>query len=137
MSENLAIIDTCFLEKLSSEGKELGTVISLLDDMDYIPVVHPYVAEQEMSLRGYMKKMIENGTLRKIEYSEFLKDKNDKEYYKQLFFQLHTEFADRLNASGGIKHVEYLDHSGFDIFSQHRSGSSVGDVHMMLMALFM
>ena len=49
MRKTEVIVDTCFLQKLSSEGKAIDNVKRILAELEYIPVVHPYIYEHELS----------------------------------------------------------------------------------------
>ena len=46
MSKKEAIVDTCFFNKLSNDGKKIEAFKKVLVDLDYKPVVHPYIAEK-------------------------------------------------------------------------------------------
>ena len=45
MEKTEVIVDTCFLQKLSSEGKVIDNIKRVLAELEYIPVVHPYIYE--------------------------------------------------------------------------------------------
>ena len=56
MEKTKVIVDTCFLHKLSSEGKAVENLKMVLAELEYIPVVHPYIYEQmECCLVGQTK----------------------------------------------------------------------------------
>ena len=100
MGKTEVIVDTCFLQKLSSEGKAIDNIKKVLTELEYIPVVHPYIYEHELSLHSYFVRLVEEGYIRVIQYNEFQKDATS-------------------------------------IYNTHKQGSSMGDVHMILMASYL
>lgn len=54
MKKTEAIVDTCFLQKLSSEGKKPENIKTILSQLDFVPVAHPYIIEHELSLKSYI-----------------------------------------------------------------------------------
>jgi hypothetical protein len=138
MANNEAIVDTCFIQKLSSGGDKVENIKLVLDELGYNPVVHPYIAEHELSLYSYSDNLVKTGYIRKIDYNEFLRDDYDKSLYEGYFKVVYEDMHSYLEASGGPKQVEKIDFEhGFDIYNSHRQGSSFGDVHMILMAAFL
>ena len=84
------------------------------------------------------KEGIEKGVLKVLPYEAFITDDATKKYYEGLFFQIYEDFRNRLIAvnSPKAKKLIELDESA-DIFQIRMSGSSVGDVHIILLAIFM
>lgn len=68
----------------------------MLTDLDYKPVVHPYIAEKELDMFPHFNKLVEEGFIRKAEYSEFIEDEYDKELYEQYFGELYEEMREYL-----------------------------------------
>lgn len=133
-----AIVDTCFLQKLSSEGKNADNIKSVLAELNYKPVAHPYICRHELELNSYSKLLVDSGYIRKIEYSEFIGDSFSKQLYEDYFINIYEEMRLLLEAKGGPKQLEKLKlHSIQDIYDTHKQGSSMGDVHMILMAAFL
>ena len=66
MAKNEAIIDTCFIEKITSGGSKVENIKLVLEELEYKPVVHPYVAKHELSLQSYSNDLIETGYIRKL-----------------------------------------------------------------------
>ena len=58
MGKREVIVDTCFLEKMSTDGKNPENVKTILEELEYTPVAHPYMVEYEFSLCSYMQKMV-------------------------------------------------------------------------------
>ena len=138
MGKTEVIVDTCFLQKLSSEGKRIDNIKRVLDELEYIPVVHPYIFQHELSLHSYFKRLVEEGYLRVIQYNEFLKDASDKQSYEAYYETLYEDMRLALKALGGSKQIEKLSlHKGQTIYSMHKQGGSMGDVHMILMASYL
>ena len=138
MSKKEAIVDTCFFNKLSNNGKNIEAFKKVLVDLKYKPVVHPYIAEKELDVFPHFNKLIEEGFIRKAEYSEFIEDEDDAELYEQYFPELYEEMREYLEIKGSKKRIENLAiPKGQTIYTYRRAGMSLGDVHMILMAFFM
>lgn len=127
-----------FFNKLSNDGKNIEAFKKVLVDLDYKPVVHPYIAEKELDVFPHFNKLVEEGFIRKAEYSEFIEDKDDAELYEQYFPELYEEMRAYLEIKGSKKQIEKLAiPNGQTIYTYRRAGMSLGDVHMILMAFFM
>ncbi|HJC90458.1 MAG TPA: hypothetical protein H9695_05730 [Candidatus Mediterraneibacter excrementigallinarum] len=138
MSKKEAIVDTCFFNKLSNNGKNIEVFKKVLVDLDYKPVVHPYIAEKELDVFPHFNKLVEEGFIRKAEYNEFIEDEDDAELYEQYFQELYEEMREYLEIKGAQKRIEKLAiPKGQTIYTYRRAGMSLGDVHMILMAFFM
>ncbi len=138
MSKKEVLVDTCFFNKLSNNGKNIETFKKVLVDLDYKPVVHPYIAEKELDVFPYFTKLLEEGFIRKAEYSEFIEDEDDAELYEQYFSQLYEEMREYLEIKESKKQIEkFVIPKGQTIYTYRRAGMSLGDVHMILMAFFM
>lgn len=138
MSKKEAIVDTCFFNKLSNDGKNIEAFKKVLVDLDYKPVVHPYIAEKELDVFPHFNKLVEEGFIRKAEYSEFIEDEDDAELYEQYFPELYEEMREYLEIKGSKKQIEKLViPKGQTIYTYRRAGMSLGDVHMILMAFFL
>ena len=138
MEKQRAIVDTCFLQKITANGSCPGNIQLLLDNLEYSPVAHKYVMEQELSLHGYLKKLIDDGYIMTIDYDEFIGDALSKQVYETQFVDIYNEMRKFLQSQGGPKQMPELKiPKGSDIYTYHMQGSSMGDVHMILMASFM
>ena len=138
MSKKEAIVDTCFFNKLSNDGKSIEIFKKVLVDLDYKPDVHPYIAEKEINVFPHFNKKVEEGFIRKAEYSEFIEDEDDAELYEQYFYELYEEMREYLEIKGSKKKIEKLViPKGQTIYTYRRASMSLGDVHMILMAFFM
>ncbi len=138
MGKTEVIVDTCFLQKLSSEGKAIDNIKKVLAELEYIPVVHPYIYEHELALHSYFVRLVEDGYIRVIGYNEFQKDAVDKQTYEAYYDVLYEEMRLTLEAMNSPKQVEKLClQKGQTIYNTHKQGSSMGDVHMILMASYL
>lgn len=138
MNKKEAIVDTCFFNKLSNEGKNIEAFKKVLSDLEFKPVVHPYISENELSMFPYFNKLVHDGFIRIAEYNEFIVDEDDRELYEQYFFDLYDEMKKYLEIKGGKKQLEELVMpKGQTIFTYRKAGNSLGDVHIILMAFFM
>ena len=123
---------------MSNNGKNIEAFKKVLVDLEYKPVVHPYIAEKELDVFPQFNKLIEEGFIRKAEYSEFIEDEDDAELYEQYFPELYEEMREYLEIKGSKKRIEKLAiPKGQTIYTYSRAGMSLGDVHMILMAFFM
>lgn len=137
MNKKEAIVDTCFLLKLSKEGSKISNIKTILDEMEYVPVIHPYVCDNEI-LNDGIKKLINEGYIRKINYDEFLPTEDDKKLYTDYYKQVYETMRQKLEAVKSSKTPRKLElKEGQTIFNIRYSGNSLGDVHMILMASFM
>lgn len=137
MAKTEVIVDTCFLQKLSSEGKVTDNIKKVLAELGYSPVVHPYVYTHELSLFSYYEQLVREGYIRVISYDEFQKDPSDKESYEAYYHVLYEDLRLALKASG-CKQIDKLClHKSQTIYNTHKQGSSMGDVHMILMASYL
>lgn len=138
MEKQRAIVDTCFLQKISAKGNYPENIRIILDSLEYIPVAHKYVVEQELTLHGYLKKYIDDGYIETIEYKEFIGDTLSKQVYETQFVDIYNEMRSYLKSKGGSKQMPELRiPKGADIYTHHMQGSSMGDIHMILMASFL
>lgn len=138
MGKKEAIVDTFFFNKLSNDGKNIDGFKKVLEDLEFKPVVHPYIAEKELDVFPYFNKLVEEGFIRKAEYSEFIEDEDDAELYEQYFPELYEEMRKYLEIKGGKKQIEKLMiPKGQTIYTYRRAGMSLGDIHIILMAFFM
>ena len=138
MGKTEVIVDTCFLQKLSSEGKAIDNIKKVLAELEYIPVVHPYIYEHELALYSYFVRLVEDGYIKVMSYNEFQKDAIDKQTYEAYYDVLYEEMRLILEAINSPKQVEKLClQKGQTIYNTHKQGSSMGDVHMILMASYL
>ena len=109
MEKTEVIVDTCFLQKLSSEGKVIDNIKRVLDELEYIPVVHPYIYEHELSLHSYFVSLVEDGYIKVMGYDEFQKDAIDKQTYEAYYDVLYEEMRLTLEASSiTVKEIEAI-----------------------------
>ena len=137
MHKKEVLVDTAFLEKLSCNGKKLDIFRKVLSDLEYKPVVHPYIATNELDMYSFFDVLVGEGFVRVANYNEFLADEEDKDLYASYFIDIHNKLREHLEAAGGKKQLEELVlPAGQDVFSYRKAAMSLGDVHMILMAFF-
>ncbi len=137
MGNTEVIVDTCFLSKISKDYNNIDNIKLILDELGFKPVLHPYVYENEIH-DSKIEKLIKSGFIRVASYDEIFEDAYDKKLYEGYFNVLYKDLFDILEAGSSQKNVNmYPALSGIDIYNNHRQGSSLGDVHMILMALFL
>jgi len=138
MEKTKAVIDTCFLKKISSDGKHVDNLKKVLEELDYKPVVHPYCAEHELKLVDAYKSLIEEGYIEVIPYSEFIPTPTHEKLYKKQFEELFKELKKYIDSKKhSKKSMPNFDFAKDDIFSSHKVGSSLADVHTVLMAYYL
>lgn len=138
MSKTEVLVDTVFFNKLSNEGKNVDDFKTVLDRLEYKPIVHPYVADNELDVYGYFERLRTEGYARVADYSEFLKDEADRTLYEFYFIDLYDKLRIALEKKGGKKQIgKLVIPENQTVFTMRKSGMSLGDVHMILMALFM
>ena len=137
MNKKEVLVDTVFLEKLSCNGKNLDTFKKVLSDLNFQPVVHPYIAANELDMHSYFDKLVAEGFVRVANYNEFLCDEEDEVLYESYFVEIHDTLREYLEAKGGKKQLERLVlPDGQTVFTYRKASMSLGDVHMVLMAFF-
>lgn len=138
MVKQKAIVDTCFLLKIADQGQHPDNIKKLLDNTNYLTVAHRYVVDQEFGLHSFIKRLIAEKYITTIEYEDFLKNDFSWLLYETQFFSIYNEMLEYMQKSGGRKQMPNLKIStGKTICMHHISGSSMGEVHMILMASFM
>lgn len=126
------------MQKIANDGRSPENIKRVLEELDYIPVVNKYIAEHELSLSRYLDDLVNSGFIKTVEYDDYIKDETDKLIYTDHFEKIYNELWEFLMIQGGPKQMPELTlPKGEDIFSSHKSGSSMGDVHMVLMAAYL
>lgn len=135
MSKPEALVDTCFLHKFSKEGKNPELLKKILENLEFSPVVHPYIWEHELEMSSYIEKLRQTEMLRIASYDEFLKDQDDRELYTEHFHVLYKGLDEYYKATKAKKRVEKIPEK-CDIFKYRKAKTSIGDVHVVLMASY-
>ena len=138
MAKREALVDTCFFQKLTNDGKNLETFKKVLTDLDFVPVVHPYIAQHELDMFPYFNQLVQEGEVRVAKYTEFLKDAEDTALYEWYFLDLYDEMKKYLETMNSLKQLpKLLLPKGQTIFTYRHAGISLGDIHIVLMAFFL
>lgn len=61
MHKKEVLVDTAFLGKLSCDGKNIETFKKVLSDLKFKPVVHPYIAANELDMYSYFDSLVAEG----------------------------------------------------------------------------
>ena len=136
MSKPEALVDTCFLQKFSKDGKNVEMLKKILENLDFQPVIHPYIWENELKMFSYMEKLREERWFRIASYDEFLFDEDDTELYEQQFLELYVLLGEYYEMIDSKKRVAALPNN-CNIFKVRKAGTSIGDVHVILMAAYL
>ena len=135
MSKPEALVDTCFLQKISKGGNNVEMLKKILENLDFQPVIHPYIWENELEMFSYMEKLREEGWFRIASYDEFLFDEDDINLYEQQFLELYVLLGEYYEMMNSKKQVTSLP-DDCNIFKIRKAGTSIGDVHVILMAAY-
>lgn len=82
MSKKEVVLDCDFLSSLL-ENTSIDFFKQVMDELDVSPVVHSYVADEELEYCSEAQDLIKEGYIRKIEYSEYLHSDLQREQYNQ------------------------------------------------------
>lgn len=94
MQKTQAVMDSDFLQGILQNGSaELFK--QLMDEIEVTPVVHPYVADVELQYCEDAQKLIKEGCIKKIEYSEFLLTDADKMVYNMQVWDILDEISEK------------------------------------------
>lgn len=138
MEKQKALVDADFFNKLAKLEKNGKTIKKILDTLDFIPVVHPYTADYELDVNDTFQRLLAEGYIQRIEYTHYLSDDIDKQYYETYFEIFHEELRKYLEKAKPWKVIEKLIlPKGRSILDYHKAGMSLGDVHLILTAYFM
>ena len=133
-----AILDTCFLEKFNRDGQIDESFQRLMKDAGFDLIIHPYVYKHELSMFSYVDKLISDGVFRVADYNDFITDDVFKVYYSKLYINVYNEFyeIEKIENPNKAENMHVLN-DDVDVFEERYAKSSMGDVHMIMMAVFM
>lgn len=94
MQKTQAVMDSDFLQGILQNGS-VELFKQLMDELGVIPVIHPYVADVELQYCEDAQKLIEEGYVKKIEYSEFLFSDADRMVYNKQVWDLLDEISEK------------------------------------------
>lgn len=123
-NEQRIVLDTDFINLITKyrDGDAENLFCRIFHALDKIPVIHPYVAENELMHNKLAQKIISDGNLIRIPYTDFLPKSTPLEIlYK-------NQFSDLYKIISGEKLPNNIN-----IFKRH-AGMSFGEIHSILMA---
>jgi len=132
-----AIVDSCFLSRFKKGTDLEKDFFTLIKEGDFDLCIHPYIYENELDMFPYVDELISKDIFHVMAYESFLRTDSYKEFYKGIFIEIYNEFADRMEVINPRKaaYMKRLDDS-IDIFTYRSMKSSLGDVHLIMLALF-
>lgn len=132
-----AIIDSCFINKFKDGTDLVDDFFKLMRELNIELFMHPYIAEYELDMFPYIDKLIEQGVFSVISYEVFLPNELYKTMYQSLYIEIYNEFVDRMELINPRKAelMKKLD-ADTNVFRTRYSKSSMGDVHMIMLALY-
>lgn len=73
MQKTQAVMDSDFLQGILHNGS-LDLFRQLMDEMNVIPVIHPYVADVELQYCEEAQKLIKDGFIKRMEYGDVFRE---------------------------------------------------------------
>jgi len=133
-----AILDMCFLNKFNRNGQIDDSFQKLIFDSDFDLIVHPYVYRHELSMFSYVDKLISDGIIKVAEYEDFISNDVFRRYYSKLYIEIYNDFfeIEKIDNPKKAEKMHSLD-DDTDVFEERYAKSSMGDVHIIMMAIFM
>lgn len=126
MARTRAVLDADFINKINEihQADKERLFEKLMNELDCLPVVHPYVMEHELFGCELAASMRGKGALCCMSYDTFMPAER-KDRYEQRFRELYRQMTLQENGREAEAHD--------DIFARH-AGCSYGEVHSVLMA---
>lgn len=90
IAKNAVAVDADFF--LSVTHLDQGEFFKqMMDEMQVVPVMHPYVAEVELALSEPAKQLLTDGYIQKLSYDEFLKNESERKKYQEDVWMLFVK----------------------------------------------
>lgn len=126
MAKTRAVLDADFINKINEirQADKERLFEKLMDELDCLPFVHPYVMEHELFGCELAASMRGKGALCCMNYDVFM-PAGKKARYEQRFRDLYRQMTLQENGWEAEAHD--------DIFARH-AGCSYGEIHSVLMA---
>lgn len=122
MHMDKAVIDADFFIKMTAYDVEGMLFLQLMEDLEFQPVMHRYVAEIELGKSETAKQLIEEQKIQVVDYSDYILSQDD---YTDYFLQAY-EIMNRFD----FPEKE-------DIFTYHAVDESLGEIRSIYMAKMM
>jgi hypothetical protein len=116
------VIDTDYFRFITLDCTDKELFLEIMKELDIMPVMHEFVYRQELHAESFVKSLVENGDIKAICYSDFLKDKGKSEEYDKL-----AKYA--YNVMNGW---EFDDEREFKTY--HHEKENLGEIHSITMA---
>ncbi|AKN34245.1 hypothetical protein Ccar_24315 [Clostridium carboxidivorans P7] len=116
------VIDTDFFIKFTEKDSTGKLFIKIMNEMNVTPVMHHYVYTEELMGNSTAKQLVESGSIKVYNHSDFLNQSNE-ERYKENFKKAYKAF-------------NYQDFAG-DVFTYRHDKESLGEIRSSLMAFHM
>lgn len=136
MWEGCVVLDADFVFEIEDfqNGDRADLFRRIFQVLEKTPVVHPFVADHEFVEDAFVKGLMAQGALRRIDYEDFLPagDPVLSTLYRKNFLETHNLIRKAREARTGRDDMAPLT-PDVDIF-RHHSGWSFGEIHSVLMA---
>lgn len=120
------IVDTDFLSHILNTPNGEAVIQSITAFYGYSFVMHPWVYEREIKNISRVVDVFVQREVRVLEYSDFIKSKEDEMIYEFTFKVLHQEM------NRGIP----VDSSYQSYKTYNRGGMNLGEIHSVIMSRF-
>lgn len=135
MEDNRVVLDTDFINGIicyeNGDGADLFRRVFCA--LGKTPVVHPFVAAYELDGNSIAQKLLDEGTLIRIPYSDFLSEAGPRcTFYRKMFQDIHEIIRDENQLRKNGPNIPPVGPDE-NIFACHRK-RSFGEVHSILMA---
>lgn len=116
-----AAIDADFFRKITEYERGNGLFLKLINELNIQPVMHEFVAGNELQGNLYLQELLEANEIMVIHYSDYL-NADDKDSYEDYF----REAYERIN--------RFSFAEGKDIYTYSEKQESLGEIRSFYMA---
>ena len=117
-----AVIDADYFNKITERNSSGELFLTVMREMCVIPVMHEYVAHNELMGNSTAQELIKNGDIVVYYYNDFITEQNREDYISK--FNSAFTFMNSKKPPA-------------DVFDYMRSNENLGEIRSSLMAWFM
>ena len=119
------IIDADFLNVITSASDGEKFFEDIVRSLDFQPLIHQYVADNELFNNNSAKRLIDDGIIQRVTYGEIFDD-DFEVFYKQSFADYYYQMNNK-----------EIPCSISNIFKYREAGHNLGEIHSCIMANFL
>lgn len=116
-----AAIDADFFRNITQYEQGTNLFVQVMNDLKLAPVMHEFVAKVELKGNQYLQQLLDDGIIKIISYTDYLKEE-DKAEYKEYFLEAYER----------INHFSFSEEC--DIYQYQDPGESLGEIRSLYMA---